>query len=144
MYFTTEPRLQSIEAAMRSIPRYPVNRIEDQEGEKMKLRFSAKEHYDRQRSSLFSMSQTRTRNILQLCVDTDTIRFSVIKANEKQQFFLVTIVAGARTEVRASYFTVFITSIENKPTTYVLYCSFMGSGGLCVGRNKQRCPRTCT
>lgn len=57
MYFTTEPHLQSIEAAMRSIPRYAINRIEDQEGEKMKLRFSTKEHYDRF-LSLFRMKRT--------------------------------------------------------------------------------------
>ena len=47
MYFTDSPHLQSIEAAMKMIPRHPLIQDAEQKGSSMKLKFLSEDHRDR-------------------------------------------------------------------------------------------------
>ena len=47
MYFTESPHLQSIEAAMKMIPRHPLTQDAEQKGSSMKLKFLSEDHRDR-------------------------------------------------------------------------------------------------
>ena len=47
MYFTDSPHLQSIEAAMKMIPRHPLIQDAEQKGSSMKLKFLSGDHRDR-------------------------------------------------------------------------------------------------
>ena len=47
MYFTESPHLQSIEAAMKMIPRHPLTQGAEQKGSSVKLKFLSEDHRDR-------------------------------------------------------------------------------------------------
>ena len=47
MYFTESPHLQSIEAAMKMIPRHPLIQDAEQKGNSMKLKFLSEDHRER-------------------------------------------------------------------------------------------------
>ena len=62
MYFTDSPHLQSIEAAMKMIPRHPLTQDAEQKGSSMKLKFLSGDHRDRFLSLFKSL---RTNPLLQ-------------------------------------------------------------------------------